>query len=234
MMIAEGRMVCGRRVVLWYVLLRGWGVKRDWLRTLLKGLLGVDDLILVLLLFLFLLLLSLVGGGSGLLSLGLGGGLLGALSSRGSLYHELAVSKLALPFPGMSPSPMAYDANKALNHGTSPAMSLCPCTSSQSVVLTSPYPPLSYCGRLYLGPCFGYPGHMEGWLVVVVVVVIVVVMAYLSGDIRRSLGLDGGPRRGRVDNLGDSVPEAHFESSRGEGEKSSGGLVGRLVDMARR
>jgi hypothetical protein len=70
-----------------YVLVRTWGGKRDRLPTLLESLLGVDDLILVLLLLLFLLslLLGLVGGGGGLLSLGLSGGLLGALGSRGSL-----------------------------------------------------------------------------------------------------------------------------------------------------
>lgn len=80
------------------------GGKRDRLPTLLESLLGVDDLILVLLLlFLLSLVLLLVGGGGGLLSLGLGSGLLGALGSRGKLYHELTVSNLALPLPRVFP-----------------------------------------------------------------------------------------------------------------------------------
>ena len=49
----------------------------------------------------------------------------------------------------------------------------------------------------------------------VVVLVVVVMMAYLS----RGLGLDGGPRSGGVDEVGDSVPEAHFENRGGGGEK---------------
>lgn len=78
----------------------GWK-KKDRLPTLFESLLGVDDLILVLLLLLFLLslLLGLFGGGGGLLSLGLGGGLLSALGSRGSLQQELTVSMLVVPLP---------------------------------------------------------------------------------------------------------------------------------------
>lgn len=98
----------------------------------------------------------------------------------------------------------------------SPTMPLCFCIEVGQRFnrhVDQSFPPLSYRGRLSLRPEFGDPGHV-GWNLVVLVV-----MAYLSRGIGRGLGLDGGPRSGRVDEVGDSVPEAHFENRGGGGEK---------------
>lgn len=142
--------------------------EKDRLPTLFESLLGVDDLILVLLVLLFLLslLLGLFGGGGGLLSLGLGGGLLSALGSRGSLQHGLTVSMLVFPLPRIRvPPPWLMTQTKPSTTVDPPPCPLFLHEVRQSFnrCVGQASPPPSRRDGLCLCLELGDPGHMEGW-----------------------------------------------------------------------